>query len=320
MQIDAEQLDEVALRGTETLEALREGYTIRIAARMTGLSVDTLRMWERRYGFPSPNRNGVGNRIYREADVERLALIARAMKMGYRISEAIRLNDSELTGLLANQVPSPIERTGALGRDMGPLIALLKDGDPDALSRTLRRLAVDLGARSFITDVATPLVESVGLAWASGTLQVHQEHVFTQILSTELALLTALLDNHIGPRLLLGTLPRERHGLGLQMVSVYASVAGAKVHNLGIDVPTLELVRAATALRAQAIGLSVSLGSAPTAAIEQVSWLATNLPPTVELWLGGKGASALEGLPNRVRVLANWDDLELAVTGLRRGL
>ena len=40
--------------------------TLSIAAveRDTGLSKDTLRVWERRYGFPQPGRDGFGERAY----------------------------------------------------------------------------------------------------------------------------------------------------------------------------------------------------------------------------------------------------------------
>ena len=41
-----------------------QGYSIRVASRLTGVSSDTLRMWERRYGFPKPERNESQVRVY----------------------------------------------------------------------------------------------------------------------------------------------------------------------------------------------------------------------------------------------------------------
>ena len=57
-----------------------QGYSIRVASRLTGVSSDTLRMWERRYGFPKPVRNESQVRVYTDADIERLVLISRALK------------------------------------------------------------------------------------------------------------------------------------------------------------------------------------------------------------------------------------------------
>ena len=57
-----------------------EGF-VNIAAveRDTGLSKDTLRVWERRYGFPAPMRDRFGERLYPLEQVDRLRLIRRLM-------------------------------------------------------------------------------------------------------------------------------------------------------------------------------------------------------------------------------------------------
>ena len=53
------------------------GVQLSISAveRDTGLSKDTLRVWERRYGFPNPVRDALGERLYPVEQVERLRLI-----------------------------------------------------------------------------------------------------------------------------------------------------------------------------------------------------------------------------------------------------
>ena len=48
-----------------------QGFNITAVERDTGLSKDLLRMWERRYGFPAPQRDQHGERVYSVADVER---------------------------------------------------------------------------------------------------------------------------------------------------------------------------------------------------------------------------------------------------------
>jgi methanogenic corrinoid protein MtbC1 len=277
-------------------------------------------MWERRYGFPSPIRNSVGNRIYREADVERLVLVSKAMKMGYRAGEAIRLSTDALTELLATQTQITVERERGPHPDVEPLIDRVATADPEGLRRELRRMASILGARQFIVDVCAPLVEAVGDGWSRGELQVHHEHLLSDILVAQLRLMSSLHDNASGPKLLLATLPREQHGIGLHMVGLFAQVMGAQVQLLGTDTPPLEICRAASALRTQAVGLSLSSCFPTAAAREHIQWLAEHLPGSVELWLGGKGALSVDDLPNRARVLSSWNELELAVHGLVRGI
>ena len=50
----------------------------------TGISKDTLRVWERRYGYPRPGRDPHGERAYPPEQVEVLRRIRRLMDQGAR--------------------------------------------------------------------------------------------------------------------------------------------------------------------------------------------------------------------------------------------
>src|SRR5688572_27119598 len=75
--------------------------TLNISAveRDTGLSKDTLRMWERRYGFPEPLRDGNGERVYPVSQVEKLQLIRRLLDRGHRPGKIISLSLQDLAAL-----------------------------------------------------------------------------------------------------------------------------------------------------------------------------------------------------------------------------
>jgi MerR family transcriptional regulator, light-induced transcriptional regulator len=307
-------------QSNDRLVLSNKGYTIRVAARMAGVSVDTLRMWERRYDFPSPTRNPTGNRVYAATDVERLILVARVIKLGYRAGEAMRLSGPELTQVLAAQ-PTTIGENGQVSTsDVERLISLIRACEVDVFRRELQRITGIVGTKRFIVELAAPLVEAVGEAWSTGKLGVHHEHLMTDILSAHLRLQLHFQQGSMGPRLLLATLPREQHALGLDMAALMACMAGASVEIVGPNTPTSDLAEAASALRVQAVGLSISLATARAAATSHIEWLAKHLPSTFEFWLGGKGATLLEDLPTRVRVLHNWQDLDAAVEGLSRGV
>jgi DNA-binding transcriptional MerR regulator len=58
------------------------------AANMLGVSASTLRSWERRYSFPSPDRSAGGHRHY---DLEQIQALRQALEETHNISSAISL-------------------------------------------------------------------------------------------------------------------------------------------------------------------------------------------------------------------------------------
>ncbi|PTT81921.1 hypothetical protein DBR42_17435, partial [Pelomonas sp. HMWF004] len=62
-------------------DAAAPAGSVGIAAveRDTGISKETLRVWERRYGFPAPWRDAAGERLYAPEQVQRLRLIKRLL-------------------------------------------------------------------------------------------------------------------------------------------------------------------------------------------------------------------------------------------------
>src|SRR4051794_6390211 len=138
------------------------GYSIRVASRLTGVSSDTLRMWERRYGFPKPERNESQVRVYTDADIERLVLISRALKAGFRSGEVIHRGSEELRSLLVGSARSEPENDRRIPTVESLLERLVED-DPEGLRDGLRRSVAFLGPKQFLTDAAAPLLEQVGL-------------------------------------------------------------------------------------------------------------------------------------------------------------
>ncbi|MCP2936712.1 MerR family transcriptional regulator, partial [Salmonella enterica subsp. enterica serovar Typhimurium] len=76
----------------------------------TGLLKDTLRVWERRYGFPKPIRDEAGERLYSLEDVGKLRLIRRLMDQGWRPGKLLAASAAELQLIIeaeqASRVPA----------------------------------------------------------------------------------------------------------------------------------------------------------------------------------------------------------------------
>ena len=274
-------------------------------------------MWERRYGFPKPARNDAQVRVYTDADVERLILISRALKAGFRAGEVIHREAAELKGLLSSSAKAEL---GALPQSptISGLLAALQADDANGVRSGLRQAVATLGPRQFLIDVAGPLIEQVGEAWAAGRLNVRHEHLISEALSTQLRLLLSAYEAEAaGPVVLLATLSHEQHGLGLEMAALYLALQGASPRLLGVDTPPDQIVEAAIALRARVVGVGVSPASNRDATLEHVRWMLAELPAEVDVWLGGKAASALQLSDPRVREIVSWNDVDRELSLLR---
>ncbi|HEX2188656.1 MAG TPA: MerR family transcriptional regulator, partial [Longimicrobiaceae bacterium] len=137
-------------------------HPIRVAADRTGLSLDLLRVWERRYGVVSPGRTEDGQRLYSDADVERLRLLRRATERGRSIGRVAKLATEELGELVREDEAARVAGAPAVGRGAGAhlerAVAAVREMDPAGLETGLRRAVVALSAAEFVDGVAAPLL------------------------------------------------------------------------------------------------------------------------------------------------------------------
>ncbi len=293
------------------------GYSIRVASRLTGVSSDTLRMWERRYGFPKPVRNGSKVRVYTDADIERLVLISRALKAGFRAGEVIHRSVEELRSVLANSARIETENEQRTP-NIDSLLARLIADDPDGLRDELRRSVALLGPRQFLIDVAAPLVERVGEAWAAGRIAVRHEHLLSEVLSSQLRLLASAYDDRLsGPVVLLAGFTDEQHGLGLHMVALYLALEGITPRLLGVNTPPDQVAEAAVALAVQVVGVTVSSSSDIEVTEGHLRRLLSTLPADMPVWLGGRNARKIALNDPRLQQVVTWADVDRAVARLR---
>ena len=292
-------------------------YSIRVTSRLTSIEIDTLRVWERRYGFPRPERTSGGSRVYSEADVEVLRLIRRALEHGYRPGEVVGKSREELVQLVLVTSQAPPAPSKSPTPTVASLLATVAREDVTALRGELRQAATVLGPKGFLVEVAHPLSVRVGDLWAEGKLEVRHEHVLSECLSTQLQLLAAgYEDRPTAPRVLLATLPNERHGLGLEMVAVYLAVSMATPVLLGVDTPPEQIVRASHSHAVDAVGLLVTQASDPRETAQHIRWMLGELPRRVSIWVGGAAGPDVVVRNDAFRVVSTWADLDEAIAAL----
>ena len=289
-------------------------HQIGIAAveQETGLSKDTLRVWERRYGFPKPGRDANGERAYPSDQVHLLRRIRRLMDQGARPGRIFAMGVDALEAKARGEAPAP-----ALG-GLPAEIELLRMHRVAELRSVLEQAALRGGLYEFVTATAAPLASQVGEAWARGELQVYEEHLFSEQLQSVLRGAIARLDGAGAlPRVLLSTLPGEQHGLGLLMAQAVFALEGAGCISLGTQTPVRELADAVRAEGAHIVALSASSSYAAGQLKEGVAQLRAELPAAVELWCGGAGSARLRQPAAGVRILTDLAGIREALAGWR---
>ena len=140
-----------------------EYLNIGTVERDSGVARDTLRVWERRYGFPSPIRNDKGERMYPEIQLRRLQQIRRLLDQGLRPGKVVGLNDADLENLEASLFPET-----PLSEAVNRLMDVLQTTDGSELESALATIYQQQGMAVFITQTIVPLLHAVGERWAMG--------------------------------------------------------------------------------------------------------------------------------------------------------
>ena len=277
-------------------DSLQAGLGISAVERDTGLSKDTLRVWERRYGFPRPVRDALGERTYPVEQVDRLRLIRRLMDAGHRPGKVVGLPVDELQALVEPAPGAPQTAAAAAGEhaDLARFVALTRSHRADDLRRALSEAALRMGLDRFVAELVAPLNRLVGEAWASGDLEVFEEHLYTEALQGVLrTAIGNIAPSSSPPRVLLTTFPSEPHGLGLLMAEALLALEGCGCLSLGVQTPVRDIALAADTQRADVVALSFSGSLNTRQALDGLAELRKRLPAAVEIWVGGAGCAAL---------------------------
>lgn len=281
--------------------------SMKTACQLTGLSPDTLRAWERRYGAVQPERDANGRRLYGGAEVAKLRLLRQVVDLGQPIHSVARLTVAELEELLRGA------RESAPAQGLNDLVTRLLDAvasyRPDLCDAVLGFAIAGLSPRDAVHFVLSPALVQAGARWHAGQFSAAQEHLLTA--SIERLVMTTLhtfQKSARGPGMVFGTLPGERHAIGSLLAAFLAASQGVRCIYLGADLPPCELATAA--VRSGAVAVVLSLASTNPSLERQIRELCRGLPPGIEVWLGGAATQHLQpaSLPAKCTRVGSFDD------------
>lgn len=292
-------------------------------SRACGIPAETLRTWERRYGFPAPVRTQSGHRRYPFQTLDRLQLVTRALSHGHRaavvlpaeVDTLLQLVDAErvggstpaAAGSEQGAAAGPGSERGAAaeaGREDEPrvihdrLVEHVLRFEGRAFERELRRGWAVLGGMRFIAECAAPLLVTVGDRWAAGELSVANEHFCSERLRDFLVLQwRPLADAATGPEVVLATPPGERHVLGLQLAAAALALHNVRIVFLGADAPPRDIGHAVREHGCRHVVVSASSSLDEQSCKRFFEELGECLPRNVELLVGGRGVAAVAQEP-----------------------
>ena len=260
---------------------------IKEVALVTGISKETLRKWEIRYGFPMPTRNNLGIRLYSSEDINKIHTIKSLLNRGERIGQIARLSEKELSKLL--DVPS--DRHLQQDPLFKSIFEYAKVGDTASIRHLLLDTLNTLGLESFVLQFLAPLLNEIGMAWHNGVISIGQEHLCTTEITRILTDANSRIVNRDDSiRVLLATPPYELHAVGLKMVESMVLLGGGAPIYLGTQTPLDEIVQMSVQANVKVVAISVSAAYPLKEFRQFFKKLDEILPEEVLLWVGGAGA------------------------------
>ena len=271
-------------------------YSIAAVERDTGIPKDTLRVWERRYGFPQPARDVFGERNYPRDQLEKLRLIKRLLDAGHRPGKLVNLDMDALS-----RMGEPRElRRRTTGRraysaekrlSLKAYLDLIQSHDVEKLRRQLAQSQLQMGLGRFVTDRIAPLAQMVGDAGMRGHLQTFARRAFTEsakrVLYNAIGSVPAPPPDSL-PCVLLTTFAQEYDGLGILMAEAMLALDACQCVSLGVETPVYDLVQAVSIHKAQIVVLCFSDSSNPGDLLGGLEQLRQALPVQVEIWVCGQ--------------------------------
>lgn len=259
----------VPIRPNDFLDALSsfltdEGWlVVKIGelSRLTGVSQDLLRVWERRYGLLQPDRTQGGFRLYSTDDKRRVYEMRDWLSQGIPASVAasLVLRSSPAGDLLASR----------RGHDsaIGNLRAALDSFDEGRANALLDDLLTEFSLRGALDGVILPYLTDLGRRWESGDASIAQEHFATTLLRGRLLALGRNWGIGAGERhALLACPPGEHHDLGLIAFGLVLHERGWRITFLGANTPLTTMASAADTLCPTLVVISSLDASVLTAA------------------------------------------------------
>lgn len=269
-------------------------HRIHRVAKLTGLSKDVIRVWERRYGLVKPVRSANRYREYTDEDVALLRFLKEELDQGQTIGAlALEGRDSLLQRMKVRSIPEPQALTPHDSL-LDELVTLLDPLDKSQFEQKLNSAVAVIPFEEAVQRILLPLQRRIGELWHEGRLNVAIEHYVTKFLQQKLfSVMNQLPAHEFGPRVVVACPEGESHEIAAQAVAYVAATRGCHVYYLGPNLPSSALLDLCERIKPHLILLSLTEIKPEDTAHQFIK----DLGPISTRWpvaIGGRGARAIE--------------------------
>jgi MerR family transcriptional regulator, light-induced transcriptional regulator len=256
-------------------------YNIGVVTRMTGISMATLRAWERRYNFPESSRTAGGHRLYSERDVFRLRWVKERIDDGMQTAQAINaLRHQEERGHLHHETLSSAE---VLHREEGKpilphykdlLVETLTDRQLDRADQVLGEALASTTPEDLILHIIGPAMSSIGDAWEHRRISVVTEHLATNYLRQRLLMwMLSGPPPYAKPPIVLACAPDEWHEGSLLILGALLRRRRWPIAYLGQNVPLADLASYIQEIRPTLVVMVAMMEESAGKLVEWPQWM-----------------------------------------------
>jgi MerR family transcriptional regulator, light-induced transcriptional regulator len=273
-------------------------YSIKAVSEATGLTVETLRAWERRYRVIEPKRGAGGHRLYSARDVSRLRRLRETTARGHPIGKIAHLSNDALSRLLADSGGEEAAAQSLVER----ILTAVGKYRPTECDQVMAMAFALLPPFDVVHSVLSPALREVGERWQRGEISIAQERIASNCARRQLAALLHTFNSIAkGPAVVFATLSGERHELGILMHAALAASLRLRAYYLGPDLPAEEAARCALKINATAVAVGLVMRDQLESSVAQLQGLRRRLPEVTEIWLGGPALADIDAslLPAR---------------------
>lgn len=296
-------------------------HRIHRVAKLTGLSKDVIRVWERRFGILKPTRGANRYRNYSDEDVALLRFLKEQLDAGGSIGELAKLGREELLGRARASAPRASFVDNTFSRLLRELLSTLNPFDRVIFEKRLNGAVAVVPFEEALHGILLPLQEQVGQLWHENHIDVAIEHYVTkQIQQKIFSAMNQLPVAEFGAKVVVAGPPGEEHDIAALTVAYRCRVRGCRVYYLGANVPVAPLANFCGKVEPDLTIMSFPLALSDDKATELVQALADEVSPVSNLAVGGYGAIAMRNLfvKYNITVLEDFAELDHRLDRLMR--
>lgn len=264
-------------------------FNLKVILKETGLTADTLRAWERRYGLPVPERTAGGHRLYSQRDIETVKWLMKRQTEGLSISRAVDLWKEQTasgTDPLADSVSTGASSLTVLSTDTTlptmrtQWIQACMEYNETRAEQTLNQAFAMFPVEAVCIEVLQKGMAALGMLWYQNQASIQQEHFASALAMRRLdTLLSATPAPTQNKTVLVGCSQEEWHSFTALLLSLFLRRRGLNIIYLGANVPTEQFAETVKDARADMVILiAQQLISAATLKQTALSLSAKKIP------------------------------------------